>query len=229
MSTNHVVIVAGGMGSRMGSALPKQFIELNGKPILMHTISAFWKYCSELHIVLSLAPDYRLLWSELCVKHQFNIPHQVVDGGETRFHSVKNGLCVIDGGCTAVHDAARPLVNTRLIREGFQLADKLGAAVPAIPITDSCRVLTHDGYSKPIDRTQVRRVQTPQVFDTNILKKAYMQDYSESFTDDASVVEALHPITLFEGESSNIKITHPDDLLLAQWWLQAKSDNNPIR
>ena len=212
-----VIIVAGGSGSRMNSAVPKQFIELQGKPILMHTIEKFKVAIPEINIVLVLSSNYSEQWKVLCDKHHFTIPYQITNGGETRFHSVKNGLALVPENCVVgVHDAARPLVSIQTILKAFETASEKGNASPAIPLTESIRIIEND-TNKAVDRSNYLIVQTPQCFRSNLLKKAFLQEYQATFTDDASVVEALgEKINLIEGNRENIKITTHQDLIIAE-------------
>ncbi len=212
-----VIIVAGGSGSRMNSDVPKQFLELAGKPIVMHTIEKFKVAIPEINIVLVLSSNYSEQWKTLCNKHHFTIPYQITNGGETRFHSVKNGLELVPENCVVgVHDAARPLVSISTILKAFETAAEKGNASPAIPLTESIRVV-ENGTNKAVDRVNYLIVQTPQCFQSNLLKKAFLQDYKPSFTDDASVVEAMgEKIHLIEGNRENIKITTSQDLIIAE-------------
>lgn len=214
---NNVIIVAGGKGLRMGSELPKQFLNVGGKPVLMRTIEAFYNFDKSMHIIVALSASYREHWSKLCKGYGFTIYHEVVDGGETRFHSVKNGLELIGDGLVAVHDAVRPFASIALLKNCFDSAKEYKAVIPVIDVTDSLREIVGENDSKIVDRSKYRMVQTPQVFDSSLLKKAYEADFSELFTDDASVVEASgHPIHLIAGERVNIKITTPFDLDLGE-------------
>lgn len=213
----NAIIVAGGKGLRMGVDIPKQFIPVGGKPILMRTIGAFYDFDPSIRIVLALGKDYIEYWSELCDEYQFLIPHEIVKGGDTRFHSVKNALDVIDEGCVAVHDAVRPFLSNELLNNCFQLVQIYRAVVPAIDVIDSLRLLK-GSKSKIVDRNLYKLVQTPQVFDCSVLKSAYNLDYSILFTDDASVVEALgFDVYLIDGDRQNIKITTPFDLKFAEF------------
>lgn len=216
-----VLIVAGGKGERMNSEIPKQFLEIQGKPILMHTLDVFLAYDATINLVLVLPADQIDLWKELCKKYSYDIKHQIVEGGKTRFQSVKNGLDVVkDSGLVAVHDGVRPLVSVETIARCFQKAEKYGTAVPVIDVIDSIRQITPNG-SQCIDRTAYKLVQTPQIFKSDILKKAYEQDFSPFFTDDASVVEAGGiKIQLVEGNRENIKITTAFDLKMAEFFFQ---------
>lgn len=210
---NSVIIVAGGKGLRMGGDLPKQFIPISGKPILMHTIDAFHKFDENINIILVLHPSYVEYWAQLCEEYHYYVPMKVTIGGDTRFHSVKNGLELVDSGIVAVHDAARPFVTQQLITDCFALAETKDAVIPVIDSTDSLRVITGVRESKIVDRSTIKLVQTPQVFKSEILKKAYTADYSDIFTDDASVVEQMGVhVELVKGDVSNIKITTPFDL-----------------
>jgi 2-C-methyl-D-erythritol 4-phosphate cytidylyltransferase len=216
-----VIIVAGGTGSRMKSDIPKQFLLLNGRPLLMHTISRFLQYDNVLRIVLVL-PEARVsYWTELCREYNFSPGCTIVTGGETRFHSVRNGLAAVpDKGIVAVHDGARPLINAALIEKLFREALEKGSAVPCIPPSESVRLIGTEG-SEILDRSSVRLIQTPQCFEASVLKRAYAEEYRESFTDDASVVESIGvDIHLTEGEPGNIKITSSFDLSMAEKLLQ---------
>ena len=212
-----VVIVAGGSGSRMASELPKQFIELNGSPILMHTIKRFFDHNPTIEIRLVLPGKQFSVWEELKNKHQFDIEHTLIEGGETRFHSVKNGLKGIEEGCLiAVHDGVRPFVSREVIARSFEASKKYGAVIPVIDVYETIRQVKEHG-SETVDRNQFKLVQTPQVFKSQLLLLAYEQKYNTSFTDDASVVEAYgHKIKLVEGNRENIKITAPNDLRVAE-------------
>ena len=211
-----VLIVAGGKGLRMQAEMPKQFIEVWGKPILMHTIEAFVRYDASLDMIVVLPEIQIEFWKGLCVKHSFGIPHQIISGGETRFDSVKNGLNAIsDNGLVAIHDGVRPLVSQATIDRCFTAASKFGAVVPTIDLVESLRCLEGQG-SKSVDRSAYQLVQTPQVFDVTLLKKAYNQEFSPLFTDDASVVERFgKAVHLVAGNRENIKITTPFDLQMA--------------
>jgi 2-C-methyl-D-erythritol 4-phosphate cytidylyltransferase len=213
----YVIIVAGGSGSRMLTAVPKQFALLNDRPVLMHVFDAFLAYDTNIQFVLVLAPEYTSQWDDLCSKFNFTIPHQLVPGGNERFFSVKNGLQIIPANSlVAVHDAARPLVSTATIQRVFDGAEATGNAIPVVPVNESVRVIC-GGHNKTFDRSALRMVQTPQVFRSELLKDAYEQTFNQNFTDDASVFEAAgHQINLVEGNRGNIKITYPTDLVIAQ-------------
>ena len=219
----YAIIVAGGRGLRMGEELPKQFLPLGGKPVLMRTLELFEGEVSR--IILVLPEDHIPFWKELCQKYHFTLPHTVALGGETRFHSVRSGLSHLpQAGLVAVHDGVRPLASRALIRRSFEEAKRSGAALPACPVTDSLRLRQDEGKSEAVDRSRYVTVQTPQTFDLGRLQRAYEQAYSPLFTDDASVYEAasLGSITLVAGEETNIKLTTPRDLLLAELLLREK-------
>lgn len=213
----YIIIVAGGSGTRMNSDVPKQFIELHGKPMLMHTIEKFVNAVPGINIIVVLAEQLHNDWKLLCKKHDFQYAVQLSIGGETRFHSVKNGLTLIPENClVGIHDAARPFVSTQTIISTFDVAEKKGNASPVIPLTESIREIAH-GNNKAADRSKFFIVQTPQCFHSTILKKAFLQEYRPVFTDDASVVEAAgEKINLVEGNIENIKITTPRDLIIAE-------------
>jgi len=217
MSDQYVIITAGGSGTRMGTSIPKQFLEINGLPVIMHCIQAFLNYSENINLILVLPSKDTDYWKELCRRHQFNINHKVCVGGETRFESVKNGLELVDGdGLVAVQDAVRPLASQQLINRCFEIASLHGNAVPAIPLKDSFREISGN-ESRPVDRSKFVLIQTPQVFDIVQIKTAYDQAYRTSFTDDATVAESAGvKINLVEGEPSNIKITTKEDLVLAE-------------
>ena len=219
----YAIIVAGGRGLRMGGELPKQFLPLCGKPVLMRTLELFEGEVSQ--IILVLPEDHIPFWEELCERYHFTLPHTVALGGETRFHSVRSGLSHLpQAGLVAVHDGVRPLASRALIRRSFEEAERSGAALPACPVTDSLRFRQDEGKSEAVDRSRYVAVQTPQTFDLGRLQQAYEQAYSPLFTDDASVYEAasLGSITLIDGEETNIKLTTPRDLLLAELLLREK-------
>lgn len=222
---NCVIIVAGGSGTRMGSDLPKQFILLENRPVLMWTISCFTRYDPTIKIVVVLPESQINYWKELCTKYKFNYPHQVVKGGETRFISVKNGLELADGtDLVAIHDGVRPLVSDQTIGLCFSTAANSGAAIPVLPVNETLRKGTMEN-SQTVDRSDFYSVQTPQIFRTGILKEAYKQEWNASFTDDASVVEKMgFPVMMVRGNPENLKITHQVDLLIASEYLKSKED-----
>ncbi len=211
------MIVAGGKGARMNADLPKQFLPVGGKPVLMCTLEVFHEYDKDVEIILVLPENQFALWENLCEEHNFKIPHKVVAGGAERFYSVRNGLALVPcESLVAVHDGVRPFVSPDTIDRCFRLAREQGAAVPVVMPTDSLRVLS-DNESKAVSRSDYRLVQTPQVFRSALLKRAYEQDFSPLFTDDASVVEAAGiAVCLVDGNRENIKITAPFDLLVAE-------------
>lgn len=215
--TYHAIIVAGGKGLRMGGELPKQFMEVNGVPVLMRTLQAFYDTVPSIHLILVLPEAHIDFWEELCQRYHFHLPHTVTTGGETRFHSVLNGLKKVTDGIVAVHDGVRPFVAPTVIREAFAVAQKEGAAVPVLPMVDSLRRRhSMEKSSEAVNREEYVAVQTPQVFRADLLLSAYAQPYQPTFTDDASVVEAYgHTVTLIEGNRENIKITTPYDMKVA--------------
>jgi 2-C-methyl-D-erythritol 4-phosphate cytidylyltransferase len=212
----YVVIVAGGTGKRMGAEIPKQFLELAGRPVLMHTIERFKAFNDKIEIITVLPENQLRHWCELQNKHSFTIPQTLVKGGSHRFFSVKNGLKFVNvPGLVAIHDGVRPFVSIDTIKRCFEAAEKLGNAVPSISPTESLRILEGMG-SYPINRLHVKQIQTPQVFNAELLKKAYQQEYRLEFTDDATVLESTgEKINLIEGNRENIKITNPEDLLIS--------------
>jgi 2-C-methyl-D-erythritol 4-phosphate cytidylyltransferase len=212
-----VIIVAGGSGSRMHTDIPKQFLNVNGKPILFYTLKCFDNYLKGIPIILVLPEPYIDYWKSITKKNDFTIAHQVTFGGQTRFHSVKSGLEHIkEAGIVAIHDGVRPLVSKETLHRTFQKAEKDGNAIPAIPVNESIRKVEF-GFSIPVNRNNYFLIQTPQCFHSELIKKAYEQVYKEEFTDDASVVEALGvKINLVEGNQENIKITRPADLKYAE-------------
>lgn len=214
--------MAGGSGSRMQSDIPKQFMLLNGKPVIMHTIEAF--YQSDIHpeIILVLNSGFHDYWSNLCRKFRFTIPHKLVHGGKQRFDSVKNGInSISDEGIVSIHDAVRPLVSNELICRTFRVAEGSGSAIAAIKSKDSVRQ-KQDNKTVPLNRDEIYLIQTPQTFRSELLRKAYQQEYNSEFTDDATVVEQSGiQVKLTEGDLKNIKITFPEDILLAEYYLNA--------
>ena len=212
----HVIIVAGGKGMRMGSDIPKQFLPIGGYPVLMHTLEAFYTYNPSIHLILVLPISQQSYWRELCIKYHFSLHHHIADGGETRFHSVKNGLALVDEGLVGVHDGVRPFVSQEVIVRCFDNAREKKAVIPVIGVVETVRHLTSYG-SETVPREDYKLVQTPQVFDVLLLKRAYEQTYVDGFTDDACVVEAMgEQVFLVDGNRENIKITTPFDLKLAE-------------
>jgi 2-C-methyl-D-erythritol 4-phosphate cytidylyltransferase len=220
----YAIIVAGGKGNRMNLAVAKQFLELDGKPILMHTLEAFHQCVLNPEIILVLNIHQHQFWEELCSKHDFKIPHQVIKGGQERFDSVKNGLKVIKGkAIVAIHDAVRPLITAEVILQSYQMAAEKGNAITAIQPVDSIRIKREGQDSEALNRDELYLIQTPQTFQIEQLKRAYLQPYRNEFTDDASVVErAGFSIYLLQGERDNIKITYTQDLELASFLLKKK-------
>jgi 2-C-methyl-D-erythritol 4-phosphate cytidylyltransferase len=214
----YALIVAGGTGTRMQSAVPKQFLNLVGKPILMHTLAQFSQCPSKPEIILVL-PEVEIdYWKNLCNAFSFEISHQIVSGGETRVHSVRNGLSMISEGesLVAIHDGVRPLISVEIIEKSYQTAQEQGNAVVAIPLKDSIREVTDKG-NRTVNRASFRLIQTPQTFLTNMIRDAYQLAHVETMTDDASVAElAGYDICLIEGSYQNIKITTPEDLIIAE-------------
>lgn len=215
----YAIIVAGGSGSRMGSGIPKQFLVLDTLPILMHTIQAFTNYSSQIRIILVLPATSLQEWNDLCEKYHFVFTGTLVEGGSSRFQSVKNGLSCIDQNhsLVAIHDGVRPLVTGDIIHASYELAEKQGCAIAATHPKESIRMKYGDG-SKSLDRSKIRMIQTPQTFRTELIKEAFDAfDESSEFTDDASVAEKFGlKIHLFEGDYRNIKITTPEDLVFAR-------------
>lgn len=212
-----VIIVAGGKGERMQTSVPKQFLLINNLPVLMHTIRCFFSFNPLADIILVLPAAQMDYWKQLCMDHHFDIKHQLAEGGNTRFESVKNGLSAVhdDVELVAIHDGVRPLVSHETISRCYEAASRYGAAIPVTDAVESIRELIPEG-SVAVDRSKYKLVQTPQVFNADIIQKAYLQSYIPQFTDDASVVETLgHKIFLVDGNRENIKITTAVDLKLA--------------
>ena len=213
----YAVIVAGGSGKRMGAVLPKQFLLLKNKPVLYYTIDAFLKAIPGINIIVVLPEEHLELGKEIIDGYFDDQRIQLTVGGETRFHSVQNGLKLItEESIIFVHDGVRCLVSTEIIQRCYNTALETGSAVPAIECRDSVRMITEEG-NDPVDRTKLRLVQTPQTFHSKILLPAYAIDYKERFTDEANVMEAFGlKVTLVQGEETNIKITNPIDLVVAE-------------
>ena len=214
----HIIIVAGGKGLRMGGDIPKQFLPVGGKPVLMRTLEAFHAYDASVQLILVLPISQQTYWKQLCEEYHFDLVHEIADGGETRFHSVKNGLALVkEDGLVGVHDGVRPFVSQEVIARCYEEAVSLKAVIPVIGVVETVRHLIEEG-SETVPRDQYKLVQTPQVFDVALLRRAYQQEYTDLFTDDASVVEALgEKVYLVEGNRENIKLTTPFDLKLAEW------------
>lgn len=213
---DYVIIVAGGKGLRMGGEIPKQFLPIGGIPVLMRTMMRFREYSDDLNIILVLPKAQQEYWRALCEKHNFTIEYQLADGGETRFHSVQNGLALVPDdaqGVVGVHDGVRPFVTVEVIRACYETARSQKAAIPVTPVVETLRQMGKGN----VYRADYRLVQTPQTFDIQLLKAANRQPYTETFTDDASVVEAYgHPVAMVDGNRENIKITTPFDLKIAE-------------
>ncbi len=212
----YVVIVAGGSGKRMGAEIPKQFLELSGRPVLMHTIERFKTFDNSIEIITVLPENQLRFWIGLQKKHSFTVPHTLVKGGSNRFQSVKKGLEFVNSqGLVAIHDGVRPFVSIETIKKCFETAEKLGNAIPSISPTESLRIVKGED-TIPVSRFEVKQIQTPQVFKSELIKKAYLQEYSSDFSDDATVLERTGvKINLIEGNRENIKITNPEDLLIS--------------
>lgn len=217
---DYVIIVAGGKGLRMGGDIPKQFLPVGGKPVLMRTIERFRAFSASLRIILVLPKAQQDYWRSLCKEYSFSVPHTVADGGATRFHSVQNGLALIpddEEGVVGVHDGVRPFVSTEVIARCYDAARTAKAVIPVSPVVETLRYVGGDGADRNVLRSDFRLVQTPQTFDIQLLKRANRQPYSEAFTDDASVVEGIGAtVTMVEGNRENIKITTPFDLKVAE-------------
>ena len=215
----YVIIVAGGKGLRMGSDIPKQFLPIGGKPVLMRTIERFREYSADLQIILVLPEAQQEYWLQLCKEYDFDVEYRLANGGQTRFHSVQNGLALVPDdaeGVVGVHDGVRPFPSIEMIRNCYETAHEKKAVIPVIPVVETVRHLEKEG-SVTVPRDEYKLVQTPQTFDIQLLKAANRQPYNDGFTDDASVVESYgHEITLVEGNRENIKITTPYDLKIAE-------------
>ena len=216
---DYVIIVAGGKGLRMGSDIPKQFLPIAGKPVLMRTLERFREYSADLQIILVLPEAQQDYWQELCRQYGFQVEYQLANGGQTRFHSVQNGLALVPDdaeGVVGVHDGVRPFPSIEVIRNCYSTARTAKAVIPVIPVVETVRHLEGKG-SVTVPRGDYRLVQTPQTFEIQLLKAANRQPYNDGFTDDASVVESYgHEITLVEGNRENIKITTPYDIVVAE-------------
>ena len=218
-SEEFVIIVAGGKGLRMGTDIPKQFLPIGGKPVLMRTLERFHEYSPTLQIILVLPKAQQDYWRQLCQEYHFKVDYQLADGGETRFHSVQHGLSLIPDdaeGVVGVHDGVRPFPSIEVISNCYKTAREKKAVIPVIPVVETVRHIIGES-SETVPRNDYRLVQTPQTFDIQLLKAANRQPYNDGFTDDASVVESYgHSITLVEGNRENIKITTPFDLKIAE-------------
>lgn len=222
---DYIIIVAGGKGLRMGSNVPKQFLPIGGKPVLMRTLERFHEYSPTLQIILVLPKAQQDYWQQLCKEYHFDVKYQLADGGETRFHSVHHGLALIPDdaqGIVGVHDGVRPFPSIDVIRNCYETARTAKAVIPVIPVVETVRHISLTSHlspltSKTVPRDEYRLVQTPQCFDIQLFKAANRQPYNDGFTDDASVIEAFgFGVTLVEGNRENIKITTPFDLIIAE-------------
>ena len=218
-SARYAIVVAAGSGKRMGAPLPKQFLEVKGKPLLMHTLTRLHEFDASMSVLVVLHPEYFSYWQEQIAQHAFPVPHKLVAGGEERFHSVKCALDVIVdmNAIVGIHDGVRPLVSVDTLIRCFEAAEEYGNAVPVIAVNDSLREISESG-NFGVDRSRYRIVQTPQCFKASLLKPAFNRAYRSSFTDDASVFESTgNAIHLVEGNRDNLKITTPEDLR----WLES--------
>ena len=217
---DYAIIVAGGKGLRMGSDIPKQFLPIGGKPVLMRTLERFRECDAALQIILVLPEAQQAYWHQLCEEYHFDVEYTLANGGQTRFHSVQNGLAKVPDdaiGVVGVHDGVRPFPSVEVIRNCYDTARTAKAVIPVIPVVETVRQIFCNGLTRTVPRDEYRLVQTPQTFDIQLLKAANRQPYNDGFTDDASVVESYgHAITLVEGNRENIKITTPYDLKIAE-------------
>jgi 2-C-methyl-D-erythritol 4-phosphate cytidylyltransferase len=219
----YIIIVAGGSGTRMNNPVPKQFIELTGKPVLIHTLERFEEAFPGIKIILVLSEQLNDDWSTLCKKHNFKLQHLITKGGETRYHSVKSGLALVPDACVVgIHDAARPLVSKQTILDAFATAEKMGNATPSIPVSDSLRSV-RGKENTAVDRNHYHIIQTPQCFHSDLIRKAFSKEYKPEFTDDATVLESFgEKINLIPGNRENIKITTMQDLIIAEALLKIR-------
>lgn len=216
MYNKTVIITAGGMGKRMGNNLPKQFLALQKSPILIHTILKFYNYDNSIQLILTLPENWISYWERTCAETNFDIQHEIIAGGKERYDSIKKALTLSKGKLIAIHDGIRPLVSTETIQKAFEMAEKKGNAIPIFPIKESVRFVENE-KTHSINRNNYFLVQTPQVFERGLIKSAYEQDFQESITDDASLLEKTgKKIYVFQGNEENIKITTPLDLRIAE-------------
>lgn len=224
----YMIIVAGGHGTRMGSDIPKQFLKIDGKPILMRTLERFHEYDPEIHLIVVLPKEQQEYWHKLCEEYHFTIPHEIADGGETRFESSKNGLALIPDdaeGLVGFHDGVRPFVSHDTIRRCIEMAEEEYTAIPVVPVTSTLRHIDPRGGGFNVDRSLYREVQTPQVFDITLARQAFNQPDRSQFTDDSSVIESLGcKVSIVEGNRENIKITTPFDLTVAEAIIRKESE-----
>ncbi len=220
MTPFSIIITAGGIGKRMGSSIPKQFIEVAGLPLLMHTINCFYSFNSNCQIIITLPEDWKEFWKELIEKNKFNVPHLIVDGGIERYDSIKNALSKCSESIIGVHDGVRPLVSHKTIERCLQLAQEKGTAIPTLTLKESIRKIKGD-KTIAVERKNYLTVQTPQLFKKEILEKAYTIPYHKGITDDASLVEeAGFKIEITEGNEENIKVTTPFDLQIINLFIK---------
>lgn len=220
MVTHSIIITAGGIGKRMGSEIPKQFIEICGKPILLHTLELFYHFDSSMELFITLPEDWKSYWNEILDKHNCTIPHQVITGGEERYHSIQNALQFCSGKYISVHDGVRPLVSGSTLKKCFEALENYAAVVPVLNVKESIRQI-ENGTSHAVNRNEFKLIHTPQCFHASVLKDAYLQTFHERITDDASLVEANGvEIHLVESNEENIKITTPNDLKIAELFIQ---------
>ena len=216
MKTFSVIITAGGIGKRMNQPLPKQFIEVAGKPVLIHTLERFHQFDPDAELIITLPMEWKEHWDKLLKEHNCSISHTVIDGGEERYHSVKNAIRHCSGDYVAVHDGVRPLVSKETLRNCWDLVSITGAVVPVVPVKESLRKIGEHG-SEAMVRSEYRLVQTPQCFSKEIILDAYSKAFHAAITDDASLVEeAGYEVALVHGNDENIKLTTPSDLLFAE-------------
>ena len=224
----YMIIVAGGHGTRMGSDIPKQFLKIDGKPILMRTLERFHEYDPEMHLIVVLPKEQQEYWHKLCEEYHFTIPHEIADGGKTRFESSKNGLALIPDdaeGLVGFHDGVRPFVSNDTIRRCIEMAEEEYTAIPVVPVTSTLRHIDPRGGGFNVDRSLYREVQTPQVFDITLARQAFNQPDRSQFTDDSSVIESLGcKVSIVEGNRENIKITTPFDLTIAEAIIRKESE-----
>lgn len=219
MGSFSVIITAGGIGARMNASLPKQFLLIKERPLLMYTIELFYQFNPKSQLILTLPDDWIEYWEDQLVEHDFEIPHRVIAGGKERYHSIKNALQYCQSEFVAVHDGVRPLVSNETLTRCFEAVRKNDAVIPVMPVSESLRII-QESHSHAVDRSQYLIVQTPQCFRTSVLKKAYEKEYHQTVTDDACLVEeAGYQITLVDGNPENIKITRQSDLRLAEMFL----------
>jgi 2-C-methyl-D-erythritol 4-phosphate cytidylyltransferase len=220
MGTFSIILTAGGIGQRMGAEIPKQFLEIAGKPILLHTLERFYSFDPSAQIIITLPSDQEKFWQKIFEKHVCSIPHQVIIGGKERYHSIKNALQFCTGEFVAIHDGVRPLVSKGTWERCTNAVDKYGQVIPAIPIRESIRQIFDDA-SRAVNRAEYCIVQTPQCFKKDVIQRAYENPYHSGITDDAGLVEELGmQIHLVEGNEENIKITTPYDLKIAAYLLK---------